>query len=425
VKKTDIILLTAFILELGFLTFFRGIAGIYISPMVLFVLSLFIGVFPMVLLIKNKDRNYPVNKILTDFRLKWIISLTAFVAGITVLIIVLAPVFTNNIAYSENNDIIPVIKIMNQRFLQGVFPYQPIDFSGHTVFCPYMPLQWMPFMISEVLKMDYRWLAFIVWVISIVIYHFSLTRRKYPLFYFILLSLLPYITLLIYIRYVPEAFENSIELLITGYYIFLALSIFSASVFNKTTSLIMTLLSRFSDVLWVPFYIILLFFKENKKKALTISIITLFAIILIYILPFVGNDRNIFQKSQRYRTQITIEKWKAYDINKPEETKINLYNGVGFAGYFYSLFNGDIKHKVRGLQKHHLIFSILSILFLGIIFLIFHELIDYKIFLLLGLKIHFAFFYNFIQVPYMYLFLVPVFLSLIVLMVWFDRKVEA
>ena len=61
----------------------------------------------------------------------------------------------------HGSDIIPSLYLYVKRFLAGEFAYQPLEFDGWTVLPTYFPMMWLPYCFSEILKIDYRWTAYI------------------------------------------------------------------------------------------------------------------------------------------------------------------------------------------------------------------------------------------------------------------------
>jgi hypothetical protein len=109
-------------------------------------------------------------------------------------------------------------------------------------------------------------------------------------------------------------------------------------------------------------------------------------------------------------------------LQGPDDTPDNLLQGLGFGVYFYEWFNLDIAGKLRMYKLAHLILSIGTVIGLGIYYLKCKANINYKLFLLGSLKIYLVVFYNFIQIPFHYLYLVPVFVSIPMLSVLLSQR---
>lgn len=411
-RKYRIIILTAFIFELGLLTFFKGIAGPYVSAILLLAFSLIIGIYPLYI---NKDvaASHKMSRkpIPFPYRLLIVFSVVTLLTIVSVLI--LDNLFKSNPINPNNSIVIPTIQIMVQRFLNFEYPYKIITNLG--VFIPsFMPFQWIPFLFAELLKIDYRWIAFIFWLIGTLFYSYRLLKKNTSTLILILLSVLPFATLFVFIKYVPESFINNIELLIAGFYMILSLSLLSNSMVFRVFGIVVTLLSRFYNVLWIPLNIAITYFAEKEKRAKILTASIILAVVIFYALPFLTQNLNIFQQGQKYKTQAAIEEWDIKEAGLSDKPSL-LFQGVGVACFFYEFKPGSIVRKLKAIQKLHLIISILSILILAIIFLTNLKIIEHNMFNLLSLKIHLAIFFNFIQVPHVYLFLVPIFVSVIIL----------
>ena len=247
-------------------------------------------------------------------------------------------------------------------------------------------------------------MVFIIWVISILLFNHYLVRKKILLFNLIFLSILPYLILFLYIKFNPEVITNSIELLIAGYYILLCLSLFLSSIMYRTLGLVFTILSRFSVILWAPFYLIILFIEENKWNSVRIAIIVVLSVLIFYVLPFVTHNPKIFNLGQKNRTESTLKVWQSESESTP-----NISTGIGFASFFYKFHPGTVKERMLALKRLHISMTVICILFLFIVYILLQGLIDYKFFLILSLKIYFTIFYNFYHIPYTYMFIVPAF----------------
>jgi hypothetical protein len=405
-NQAKFIILLAFVVEVGMLTFLRGKFGAFVSPLILFLASLFIGIYPIVLAYKRRIAGE--NPVARLSALKRTLPILIAVLGITITAIFVSRIFQDYEINAERSDIIPCIDVMVSRFLNGAFPYKTVSEWGYDIYPNYLPLTWMPFILAKLLNIDFRWLAFAVLCLGILLYVLVLLTKNMSLANCIFLSALPFAVLLTFMIFEPAIFGHSIETLIVGYYLILSLSIFSESVFYRAIGVTLCLLSRYSLIVWVPLYLIVVFFLEKRKNALYISAFALLAILIIYCVPFLSRDLYIFQRGSNYYNICAIGEWNARPFH--------LFRGVGFACYFYNFLKGPLLDRLRLLQSTHIILSFLSVLIPGLLYIKLKKHVHYKLYLLCSLKIYFAFFYNFIQVPYMYLFLVPVVVSLVIVL---------
>ena len=78
-------------------------------------------------------------------------------------------VFFNHPADPMQSDVVPTLQFMAKRLVQGESPYQVVEFPGWSFQPGYLTMQFLPFALAELLKIDYRVLAFIAFVIMIAI----------------------------------------------------------------------------------------------------------------------------------------------------------------------------------------------------------------------------------------------------------------
>ena len=96
------------------------------------------------------------------------------------------------------SDVIPSLKIYVQRFLSGEYPYQPLVFNGWTVMPTYFPMMWLPYCFSEILEIDYRWTAYLFFLIPLFMLQWQLIKQDISLFEIGLKVALPFIFLFLY-----------------------------------------------------------------------------------------------------------------------------------------------------------------------------------------------------------------------------------
>ena len=159
----------------------------------------------------------------------------------------------------------------------------------------------------------------------------------------------------------------------------------------------------------------ILYFSIGYKNTFRIALFCIISVLFIYILPFFLKDPTIFFSGYKSYTSGTLSEWSGQFWQAPGDKPIQLFSGVGFASYFYEFLNGDLLNKINILKIFHLISSSLVIVILAFIFYKYKNRIDYRIYSLGTLKIYFVFFYNFIQIPYIYLFTVPIYVSIFII----------
>lgn len=407
---------TLFLSETALLTIFANKFGEYASPIVLFVVALSAGLVPLFL--------QPASRTLVQPSKLW----HNYVHGGLLLLGVLLVVGNlNNIINRHDinvqiSDIIPQMQVLSTRFLNGEMPYKMITDWGWDMYPTYQPLQWLPFCIPNLFHFDFRWWSLVIWIMAVLIYQNKLRKESLPPLAQFGLCLLPFIAVAAFYQYQFMVLAYTVELIIAAYYLFLAFSIKSRSVWVIAGGIVLCLLSRYSVILWLPLYFFLLLFYWDKKKTLWASAIILGGFVLIYVLPFMTRDWEFFFKGYQYHSLAALGEWKHDGDNGKA---IHLFQGVGFACYFYDFATGTLVEKLKLAQKAHLIASLGTVALLGLWwYRSLHKIISVRVFLLCSLKIYLVVFYSFIQIPYIYLMLVPLFVGLPLLLPSFVRNDE-
>lgn len=409
-----LIIIAAATTELAMLTWWKNYFGPHNSSIVLFASGLITGVGFLYFFYK---KNISLETRQLHYR-KIIPALLILIYGIQYCGKLLSEQIKNfPIDYynPEGSDVIPQIGIMIDRFLNGGFPYHHIDewTFTHTLYPTYLPMTWMPFIIPEVLHFDYRWFAFGILSLGILWLFVKMVSWNPHYIVLFLLGAAPFLFLNALQHYDDEGiFKYSVETLISGYYLMLAMSLLSTSNLLRGAALFLCLLSRYSVVLWVPLFLLVLFFKEKKKNIVSILGIIAGGFLLFYFIPFFSQDTSIFMRGYNYHSEGAIQAWKVMPWQEAGEMPFTLYKGLGFAWVYYENYAGELADKVDAYRFLHLILSISCIAILSLLFFKIKNKIDYRIFLLGSLKIYLVIFYNFIQIPFGYLFLVSIFISL-------------
>ncbi len=415
----------AFLLEISLLTFACNAAGPRLSPLLLLTASLVIGIATLFLSrLRSLEVKHlsPLQKTIKPWLLIAVVYL--FIVYRFHDLLLRIPLSMTN---ASRSDIIPQVMVLVHRFLEGSFPYVPIEIWGYSLSPTYLPMQWLPFLIPEWLGVDYRWMAFFIFSLGLFI--LLLTARKYFRSdgSFLLFALVPLLFSLLYLLYDPLVFSISIESMIAGYYLLFALSIFSLRTLPSALTLLLILLSRFSVVLWIPFYFLALFYSKYRKVALRIAFVVAIGILVIYVLPFLLHDPSIFLNGYRYHSIAALAEWTPGRYS-PDAPPYHLYRGYGLAIFFYENVPGELSQRLHILQRTHLIASSLAVLLPAILYFIKKRKYDLRIYLLGSLKIYLAVFYAFIQIPYSYLYIVSAIISLpLLLLAWApltERKKE-
>ncbi|MFC5270802.1 hypothetical protein [Adhaeribacter terreus] len=396
-----------FTFELLLITYWRNKFGVLVSP----VLFLFFSVALSVACFKIQlDR--PIMPALQHYKANLVpkIILTAIIAFTTGLIFIkeLKIIIANFAIDPKFSDIIPALQVYVRRFLADEFVYVPFSDFGWEIFPNYLPMQWLPSVAAHWLGIDYRLMAAIVLLVGFAGYWVLVAKYASNPSELILKGLLPLAAILSLLRTDPATFGYTIEILIFGYYFILATGIFVKSPVLRAIGIVLCILSRFSFVFWLPLYFLILFFDESRKRTLITAAWVLLGIVAIYVVPFLSKDWSIFIKAQQMYSGAAVGEWlHMNDKGQP----MHLYNGIGLAVYFNKFLDWELADRIRALRNTMIFMALLTVAVSGWVYVKYRTRIDYRIFLLISLKLYLSIFYAFMQVPYIYLTALPVLLS--------------
>ena len=268
---------------------------------------------------------------------------------------------------------------------------------------------WMPFLVVDKLKLDYRtWSYIILCAILLLCTILIPVKNKNRGWLF----LFPFGIFLLYVSYQPSAFGWTIEPLIAGFYLLLLLGIYLQNAWIMGFALLLCLLSRYAILPWVPAFFVLLFFFGNKKQAVYIAVILLTGMLVIFIIPFLLSHPMILKTGYSQYTAAALGEWRGQSWQKHDDLPFQLSQGYGFAIYFYQWGKGEIIQRLKLTQMVHFIICIA----LPVATVLWYWLrktnrLSLNWFLLFSLKLYLILFFTFIQVPYAYLFLTPLMVS--------------
>ena len=318
------------------------------------------------------------------------------------------------------SDILPTIQVMNQRLLEGTYPYALIQNFGYDLSPTYLPLMWMPFLPATIFHFDERWVAFVIWTIAAIFtirraHTWGLrTEAKW------LITALPFFHFIFIEEGTDDTFGNTVEIMIAGFYMLFALQLDKIRAYLAGSPLksgamlaffiALCLLSRYAFLLWLPLCFLVVWV-ENRKLALYTAAWVIAWVLVLFAIPFLTKDPMIYFNGLKHYSSAALAAWSQVGNYSP------LYDGLGIAGIFRDEYGGEMADRLAGLQRWQFVVSITAV---GLCALLWWkkraQLQHLPLFLLGSLKFYFAFFYGFIQMPYTYLMLTPCFLSIVILL---------
>lgn len=430
--KYAFVVIVAYLVELLLLTRFIGVFGPYVSPLIFFLSSMVIGIVGIRMAFLKGGSLFTTSGQIKTLRQGQMSVSSAYskLPGDITLIICLAVssvlIFTlvkQHPVDVNHSDIIPQTQVLVGRFLHKQFPYAIISNWGYDLFPTYEPFQWLPYIIAENMRLDYRLFGF-AFLLFVCILYFSYFRKKLSGTTISLMLALFFLPVLFIFYFQSSVYYNSLENLIVGYYLLLAFAIFTDSIFLIGVALMLCLLSRYSLILWLPLFLFVIFRSKSRKQAFLVFAIFSMGFLVFYFLPFLSKDATIFMKGYQYHSAAALAEWNAQSWQQPGDKPFQLFRGLGFAGFFYDQSSGTIEEKLYKYRIVHLALSSVTVLLLTALFYLKRKQLDWRIFSIASLKISLAVFYSFIQIPYDYLFLTVIYLSIpiVIISLWYVNQ---
>lgn len=308
-------------------------------------------------------------------------------------------------------DMLPSISILGKRWLSGKEVYTPLTEINRPEVL-YGPGFWLPYLVPTLLKTDIRWTSFFFFILGIGFLWYQAGKEKLNWVVQAGLYLIILLACYFYFFDIWADLRLTQEPLIIAYYLLLGYILLQNK--NKKHQWLwaglmigLCLLSRFSFLLWVPFYLIYLWKYEGIKKAVQVSSVVGIIVVLLFIVPFGIDGIKKFATLPSFQANQMAERF----AQAPRDTEL------GMAKFFSSKDGWFIYNLQRG-------FSLL-IMATGIItVLLSPKWIDKTWLPIAFLKIILVFFCNFLQIPYSYLFGPSTFLSLMILTGFVQQKIE-
>ncbi|MBS1773094.1 MAG: hypothetical protein JST82_09540 [Bacteroidetes bacterium] len=306
------------------------------------------------------------------------------------------------------SDVIPAVKIVVKRFLAGSNPYLPMTALGYTTPVGYLPMHWLPFVVAELIHIDYRWTSFATFQLAIFVITYRVNKYSGYINAIVMILLALFANMLM-LQYAPGIAGMSVEIMIAGYYMLMITALNKKSTFFIAFFITCCLLSRYSIMFWLPLWAFVLLISGEGKSFLRIIVTVTILVTGIYIIPFLSRDWSVFYKTNVAYSNMSWEWQHLCDTGLP----CHLYNGIGFAHLFYQKYGAGNYMKGFYLLKNTFFIVNISIpIVFGIWYWFKRHKIDYRIFLMASFKIYISFFLALILVPYEYLMITGNFVSI-------------
>jgi hypothetical protein len=310
----------------------------------------------------------------------------------------------------EHADMLPIIKVMDQRFINGhwkqVYDIIPEIWKGSQPI--YLPATWLPFSVPVFFNMDMRWVTALCVTFVFSVSYFMLRDNKDQFISFLVLIIAAILFWWLITENETHGFVSVSEEGLTGaYFVLLVLGLLSENIFITGIAISLCMLSRYSLIGWIPAFLLYLLVKKKKKEILVLIILGTVFLLGMFIIPF-GTEGfiKLIHLPANY-LDFARRVWN----DSPD-----VFSGsMGFAKFFGS---------GRIYVLHYLL---ITLTFLVPVVFVVYCLIRQKFrqvsnIPLASLKFGLVFFYCLIDVPYLYLFYTSSFVSLIAVSFFVSRN---
>lgn len=403
----------AFLVELMLVIYLRNDAGYIMSPLLMIASGLFIAYYPLKCNLANNliEVNNITDKLVPRSpRNFWLLAI-----GLALAYVVWSAIlFQRHPIDVQQSDILPFIKdVYLERLAKGEPVYSLYTGFQYGTFRPgYLPAHWMPYILPYLMGIDLRWACVLLFVTASLILTRQVTRQN-PTTAGLMAIILPYLLVFsIYLKQGKDA-AHTIEIMVTGYYLLLAVSMFSNNALARATGVCLPLLSRYAFVFWLPVYALVRLF-EHPKRALYMAGFGAMLLALVFV-PFFLQTPDMFNGFNGNYLNGVILEWQGQPWQKPGDKPFQLFQGMGFASWYYEFGTGSLQEKIVAIKDTLVWVSIGVTCVQMLLVYMLRKRNNSGLISLLTLKAALTLFYPFIMVPYIYLNWVPLMISVAIL----------
>ncbi|MBD2723440.1 hypothetical protein [Hymenobacter armeniacus] len=386
--------------------------GPFLNPVLFYAASVLMCVFAALYWLDRPVAAPNLEQTSRRFPLAW----AGLLLGAVWVLFAQAPIIASHPVDVRASDIIPILQVYATRFLSGEVIYRYSTTLPYPIFPNYLPMQWLPYVPAQYLGIDYRWWALgLLVLVGFGAYQAVLAQQRQQWMLFVLKMALPAYVLHRLITHNSELYAHTVEPTIIAFYCVLAASVLSRSAILQAAALVACLLSRYSVVFWVPFYLWLLWREAGKRHAIAVAGLVGVGVLGIYVVPYLSKDWTIFTHAFAEYKIATMGEWSRTD--GPDGKPPQLFSGFGFSAFWYTYGPAELKTRIALAQLGDVLISSAVVALSAWLYYRLRHRYDYRIVALITLKLYLATFYAFIQTPYPYLTSLGLFISLFVVMV--------
>ena len=305
-------------------------------------------------------------------------------------------------------DMIPIMMIMSERLLAGQEVYAIIPEIWGGMQPIYLPAMWMPFVPAAFFEFEPRFIPMLLMFFSFLVVLVAYVKKgavKQELYVFFPASLLIISLLLIH----PNFTSMSEEGIVVAYYLLLAVGIHYRRPWLFGLAISLCLMSRYALIGWLVMYSLYMLIFSGKREIISTGFYTLFFTLLWLIMGKSLFNFDVFiEVPSNYMEAIRTmpDKYEPLIQNSLGLAKFVKYDNLGAFNHFFQ----------AGVWLVPL--SLLAYCWMR------RNRLNMALFGLCSLKLSLVFFYNFLIMPYLYLFYTSTFLSLAIYIYYTRRDTD-
>lgn len=394
------LLLVIVCLEILCHTFWLKSGNPKVSSIVYLIAGLSIAILPLVKKLNSENSIVPHSK---SFKLSLFLFLGLLLAALCFIIVNASNIFSANPMSSIPADMLLVIEIMAKRFVAGEPIYSNVTGLGADMIPVYLPAMWLPFIISVFFEMDVRITTVVSLIFTVLLCLQEFVSKRQLRKTLNLKSLVVFLPLGLMLWGIFKIDSRIIimtqEFVVVFFYMLLGLAIFK----NKTGWIIIALtfclMSRYTLAPWLLMYLVYQYLFVNKKEAIKIGLGTgILSFLMLLIFQALPQIPMFIGLQDHYLQDVLAHEWKYAGL---------IQKNLGMAKFF------DFQN-IESLHQFQIGLSLIIPAVLLLIFYKFKDRINKPFFAICSLKLCLVFFYNFIIIPYLYLFYTSTFLSILI-----------
>ena len=365
----------------------------YYSSSVLYVLAgILICVLP---LLGNNDAVLPTGNKSQFGRVLRVLFFGFLAAFFAFHVHVLIPLYHQIPISPKVADMLPVIKLACNRLLTGQPVYAPTDEIWIGTVNAYLPMMWLPYVPAQIFGYDMRWTTVTLLFVSLFIAALPVFKAKYdlPVFPTLFAGISLFLALNYFLTHGRDFWSMTEEGVVAAFYVFLAFALIRGNYYLIGIAMGFCVLSRYALIPWIPTYLTFIFLtqprKEFRKLFFTLSVIVL----IVFIIPYFIWDPFYFLSLPGIQLKNVDPFWRYNGLTDHTFFNVGLYK-------FFTIETARLMGNI----------GLLTSFIAPAVFILFAQKFQ-KRYSLNGryigfgsLKLSLIFFYNFLPMPFSYLF---------------------